>query len=416
MSPREFLRRSRRSRLAETPSGPLSVPPGATVGVVLMTTGGPSGAADVEPFLYSRLMDPAETSWRMPVRLRHVAARLLARRRARTLGRAYEMIGGASPLAHHTREQAEALQNVLNRRFGAATGATFRTYTAMRHWHPTTTEAATAMAADGVTHTVLLPLHPQYAGATTGSSFAYWDALCASGAIAARPTARVSEYAAHPKYVQALAERVDEGLQRFPRESRSRVQVLFCAQGALHDTADRARDPYCCLVHATVQAVVRARAERDPERGVHVAFGKPLVRGRALAPEVRDTLRTIADDGFDAVLVVPVSFVTDRIETAYELDVVVRGEAAKAGIAHFEVTYGLNGHPLLLDALAECVASQIAPVAGGDGASALFALATEERPRHDPALRTVRCASCTFVAEPCVWPEPAIAPHYREAA
>lgn len=392
------------------------MPTGATVGVVLMTTGGPSGAADVEPFLYSRLMDPAETSWRMPRRLRQVAARLLARRRSKTLGRAYELIGGSSPLAHHTQEQAVALQVVLNRRFGAATGATFRTYTAMRHWHPTSAEAARAMAADGVTHTVLLPLHPHYSGATTGSSFAQWDALCADGAVPPLPTARVSEYAAHPKYVQALAERVDEGLQRFPRAARSRVQVLFCAQGALHDAADRTHDPYCCLVHATVQAVVDARSPHDSARGIHVAFGKPLVRGRALAPEVRDTIRRIADDGFDAVLVVPVSFVSDRLETAYELDVVVRGEAAQAGIAHYEVTHGLNTHPLLLDALAECVAAQLAPATGGDGASALFAPAATALPHHDPALRRIRCATCTFVAEPSLWPEPAAAPACREAA
>lgn len=380
-----------------------------------MTTGGPSCAADVEPFLYSRLMDPAESDWRLPSMLRHWACRAIARHRARSLARSYELIGGTSPLAHYTRDQAALLEQRLNARFGEATGATFRTYTAMRHWHPTSAEAAEAMAADGVTQAVLLPLHPHYSTATTGSSFAYWDALMASGNVPAWPTARVSEYAAHPKYVQALAERVDEGLQRFPREMRHRVQLLFCAQGALHDVADRTRDPYCCLVHATVQAVVDAREAHDEGRGVHVAFGEPLVRGRALAPEVSESLQRIADDGYDAVLVVPVSFVSDRIETAYELDVVVRQKAGEVGVAHYEVTHGLNGHPLLVDALAECVVAQLAPTAAGDAVRPFLRSATEV-PRHDPALRGIRCINCTFVAEPCVWPDAAAAPALREAA
>jgi ferrochelatase len=420
MTPREFLRGFRRSRPAPSPpASRLAVAPGATVGVVMMTTGGPATPADVEAFLFNRLMDPAETDSRLPARLRRLVCRAFARRHARGLARAYELIGGTSPLARYTREQAQVLERVLNRRFGAATGATFRTYVAMRHWHPTTVEAAEAMAADGVTDVVLLPLHPHASHATTGSSLAYWDALAARGEVSAWPTARVAEYAAHPKYVQALAERIDEGLQRFPREMRHRVQVLFCAQGGLHDLAARTRDPYPCLVQATVKAVVAARDDHDAGRGVHVAYGRPLVRGRALAPEVRHAIAGIAEAGFDAVLVVPVSFVTDRIETAYELDVVVRAQAAEAGVVHFEVSHGLNSHPLFIDALADCVATRIAVPTAGDGASVLLVAAEAAAPTADAVNSAPCCDACSHHVEAAVWPQATVddtAPVFRDAA
>ena len=407
MTPRAFLRGLLGSptpdERGEARLQPLQVHPGETVGVVLLNTGGPACPDDVEAFLYSRLMDPAETDWPVPAPVRQWATRIRARRRARDLQRAYELIGGSSPLSHHTREQARALERRLNDRFGALTGARFRTYTAMRHGQPSAEDAARAMAEDGVTQVVLLPLHPHYAGTTTGSSLTQWSQMETAGTMPVWPTTEVLEYAAHPKYVQAVAERVDEGLQRFPREVRHRVQVLFCAQGALQGRVDKARDPYCCLVHATVQQVMEARAGHDPERGVHVAFGEPLTSGRALAPEVRDTIHALADDGYDAVLIVPISYVSDRIETAYELDVVVREQATTAGMVHFEVTNGLNGHPLFVEALAECAAAQLLPHTQGDGAATLVPSPLVALPRHDAALRSIRCDSCTFVAEPCDW-------------
>ena len=409
MTPREFLRgfhsrrRSAGGRVA-APEAPLAIAPGDVVGVVMMSLGGPSRRGDVEPFLYNRLMDPAEGDWNLPALVRDHASRFLAHRRARVRADAYEQIGGESPLARHTAEQARALDGVLNRRFGAATGARFRTYVAMRHWHPSTEEAAAQMARDGVTKVVLLPLHPHASAATTGSSVAYWNALRAAGELPAWPTSLVPEYAAHPTYIQALAERVDEGLQRFPLAARPGVQVVFCAEGA---PAPRPSDqnPYCCLVHATVQQVVNARAARDPRRVAHVAFLRPLVPGRALGPGLTQTLDALADDGHAHVLVVPVSFVSDRVETAYDLDVVVRAHAAAQGVTHFEVATGLNEHPLFIETLAAVVGAQVRTALGGDGATANpeGTALVDLRPHHDPALRTVRCETCTHAAEPCDW-------------
>ncbi len=398
----DVFRRPRRT--ASSSDAPLAVGPGDVVGVVLMASGGPDRAEDVEPFLLNRYSDPALATLPLPSILRRLVCRVRARRRATDLIRAYELIGGRSPLAQHTDEQTRQLAFRLSNRLGAPTGATFRAYTAMRHWHPSTEEAAAAMAADGVTHVVLLPMSPHPATTTSGSSLARWDALAPRRP--SWPTARVDEFAVQPRYVQALAERVDEGLQRFPREVRARVPVLFCAQGDIHRDADR----YCCYVHATVTSVGEARAAGDPGRTMHVAFGEPLVRGRALAPQVRETLSRLADEGHDAVLVVPVSFVTDRIETAYDLDVVVRAQAAEVGLVHFEVTRGLNGHPLLTEALVDAVAAHLTPAVGGDGVAETLAA-----PDAHPA-RTYACPTCGRGVAPTSWSRMTVPAPVREAA
>lgn len=400
----DAFRRPRRT--APPPRTSLAVGPGDVVGVVLLASGGPSRPEDVEPFLLNRYADPALATFPLPSVVRRLVCRVRARRRAAHLIRAYELIGGRSPLAQHTDEQRRLLGARLDDRLGARTGAAFRTYTAMRHWHPSTEDAVSAMAADGVTHVVLLPMGPHPSSTASGASLSRWSTVAARAATPAWPTAVVDEFSTHPRYVQALAERVDEGLQRFPREIRDRVPVLFCAQGDIHRDADR----YCCHIHATVQAVGAARAGADPGRAMHVAFGEPLVRGRALAPQVREALAALADDGHDAVLVVPVSFVTDRIETAYDLDVVVRAQAAEVGLRHFEVSRGLNGHPLLVDALVDCVASTLTPALSGDGAAPTLA-----SPDPGPA-RAYACPTCGHGASPTSWPRLSAMELTREAA
>ncbi|MEM0962636.1 MAG: ferrochelatase [Bacteroidota bacterium] len=338
------------------------VAPGDVVGVVLMELGGPLRPDEVVPFLESRLLDPVEVATHVPRALRARAARSTARKLGRELQRSFEMIGGSSPLRRHVSEQAAALERRLNHRFGAATGASFRTYVAMRHGDPSVERARQRMAEDGVSRVVLLPLQPHFSTSTTGSSLSYWEA---HGEVPVSTTL-VSEYATHPKLVWAISERIDEGIQRFPRELRDRVQILFVAHGAFRRHLAKLSDPYCCHVHATVRAILDARAD---DRAAKVAFQKPLGSGRALGARIKDAVSDMADDGASALLVVPVSFLSDRVDTAFDLDVTVRAAAKKEGIQNFEVTSGLNDHPLVIDALAECVAVHLEPdvLAGGDG-------------------------------------------------
>ncbi|MDT7856671.1 ferrochelatase [Rubrivirga sp. S365] len=408
MTPFEYLRRFRPDRATLTGEafelGALAVEPGSTVGVVLMGLGGPSRPEEAVPFLYSRLMDPAEVELRVPQFARHRTARLLARRRGRRLAQAFELIGGASPLRRHAEEQARALQRVLSEGYDRSAGVDFRVYVAMRHGEPSMEAARAQMAEDAVTKVVLLPLQPHFSAATTGSSLAYWSALEDEPAADHWPTTLVRDYAGHPKLVHALSERIDEGLQRFPREVRDRVQILFAAHGAQRRHLTALDDPYCCQVQATVEAVLEARAE--PERSVGVAFETPLGAGRPVGPTVDDALDDLASDGSSAVLVVPVSFISDRVETAFDLDVTARGRAAGRGVSHFEVTSGLNCHALLIDALAESVAGHVRPASDGPRAPV------------PPAPSRSTCAVCGRAVPAREWPDvaPHLTPRQRTAA
>lgn len=370
-----------------------------------MNHGGPIQPADVEPFLYNRLMDPAAVRMRVPALVRHRIARLLARMRARRLGKAYELIGGIGPVVRHAKEQATELERILQARYGRPLGVRFKTFVAMRYGHPTCDSAAKEMAAAGVDRVVLVPLHPHYSTTTTGTSLAFWKALEEKGEIPRRPTTFVHEYAAHPKYIRALSERIDEGLQRFPADVRERVQLIFTAHGAPLSALKEGRDPYCCLVHATVQQVVDHRAEVDGDRPTHVSFHTVGVPGRGLGPRTSDILEEIADDEAEAVLVVPITFTSDHVETAYGLDVIERDRAISAGIEHYEVASGLNCHPLFIEALAEASAAQV-QVASGEPASdrpVVLPPSLASLPRLDPACRSVRCRWCAHMREATDW-------------
>ena len=433
MTPRQFAARYQYDdRLVNGQfysSDPLQVEEGETVGVVLLNLGGPERSEDVAPFLYNLFMDPAIID--LPVKgiWRHWLSALISRLRSASVRQDYEMIGGGSPINRLTSEQSAALEDRLNNLFGAPANISFRTYMAMRYWRPFSEDAARQMQEDGVDKVLLLPLYPQFSKTTTGSSFAYWWHLEQCGDIPSWPTTHVFEYAAHPKYVTALSERIDEGLQRFPKSVRDDVQLVFSAHGTPLREMKNRRDPYCCHVHATVDCVMRQRGHDLP---CHVAFQSKVGPAEWLTPSTPDKLEELASEGHETVLVMPVAFVTDHIETAYELDIEVREHAESIGIEHYEVTSGLNCHPLFIEALAEATISQLVlPEDGlmehsaGDGAASDPAsyLPLDQLPLFHTSERRTRCAQCEFIAEARRWndrpggpmqpPPPQQRPHQR---
>jgi protoporphyrin/coproporphyrin ferrochelatase len=420
MTPRDFLRRYQYDQRLVTgeyyPMEPLKLVKGDKVGVVLMNLGGPYASEDVAPFLYNLFMDPAIID--IPVRgiARHWLCKLISSTRARSVGKDYEVIGGGSPINRLTREQAEALEKRLNEVHGKAADVEFRTYIAMRYWNPSSEEAAENMARDGITKVVLLPLYPQYSKTTTGSSLIYWWTLEKAGEIEKWPTTLVYEYAANPKYVQAISERIDEALQRFPKEVRGEVHLLFSAHGTPVREMKERRDPYCCLVHSTVERVMR---QRGNDRPFHVAFQSKVGPAEWLTPSTPDKIKELSEQGHKALLVIPVAFVTDHVETAFELDVEVREEAEEFGIEHYEVTSGLNCHPLFIDSLTEAVLAQVGVReavgigAEGGGSDAQRRLACAPYPlrpqtelqQFSPQQRSCRCHQCEYVTEALAWSE-----------
>lgn len=411
MTPRQFLRVYRLDKRLVTgghvPSDPLPIERGDRIGVVLLNLGGPDQPADVAPFLYNLFMDPAIIDMPVGRTMRHWLSRFIAKTRAKSVGKDYEIIGGGSPINRLTREQSQALERLLNKQYGAGNDIEFSTYIAMRYWHPFTEEATAKMQEDGINKVVLLPLYPQYSKTTTGSSFIYWWALEEAGEIPRWPTTSVFEYATNPKYIQALSERIDEGLQRFPHRMRDKVRLLFSAHGTPVKEMKERRDPYCCLIHSTVDRVM---AYRENDRPFYVSFQSKVGPAEWLTPSTPDQLKKMAEDGHTAVLIIPIAFVTDHIETAYELDVEVRAEAEHFGIEHYEVTSGLNCHPLFIEALAEATIAQLDwpgefEIHSGDGApTRTYPLKPLNRlPRFPATQRSTRCHQCEFITEARCW-------------
>ncbi|MFB6230413.1 MAG: ferrochelatase [Salinibacter sp.] len=413
MTPYEFLRRYDREdynsdpRLVEGgffPSSKLGVESGDTVGVVLLNLGGPDGEESVEPFLYNLFMDPAIIDFSEVVYfqarglVRHWFSRIISYFRSMSVAEDYKEISddGGSPINPLTREQAENLEHQLNERYAARTGATFKTYMAMRYWEPFSEQTAAQMQEDGVDRVVLLPLYPQYSKTTTGASLVYWHELEKAGEIPAWPTTSVFEYATYPKYIEALSDRIDEGLERFPEEVRDDVHLLFSAHGTPLKEMEERRDPYCCLVHSTVKHLME---HRDFDHSFNTAFQSKVGPSEWLTPATDEEVERLAEEGKD-VLVIPVAFVTDHIETSYELAIEIPEELEEEGAPipeHYEVMPGLNSHPKFIETLADMTAAQLqlpdvkTPTPGS------------ERPCCKSRNRDIRCHQCERVAEATDW-------------
>ena len=414
MTPRQFLKKYKYDQRLITgeyySSDPLELERGDKVGVVLMNLGGPFNTKDVAPFLYNLFMDPAIID--IPLRgiFRHWLSSFIARTRSKKVAKDYEQIGGGSPINRLSQEQSEHLEKHLNEKYGAEAGVTFHTYLAMRYWHPTSEEAVRKMQVDGITKVILLPLYPHYSKTTTGSSLLYWWMLEEAGEMPSWPTTYAFEYAANPKYLKAINERIDEALQRFPREIRNDVQLVFSAHGTPTREMKERRDPYCCLVNSTVEQVMR---QRGGEHDYHVSFQSKVGPAEWLKPSTPDKLEELAGQGKTAVLMVPVAFVSDHVETAFELDIEIREEAEEFGIHHYEVCSGLNSHPLFIEALGEVTVSQMLlpgqdeVAISGDGApseSDQYPLRPlNQLPRFKSDDRCTRCIQCEQITEARRW-------------
>ncbi|MCG8608131.1 ferrochelatase [bacterium] len=405
MNAREFLKLYKYDDRLVTgnyyPADPIAADSGDTIGVVLMNLGGPTNLDEIEPFLYNLFMDPAIIDMPIGGILRHWLSKLIASRRSEKVGKDYAKIGGGSPLTQLTEEQAENLEKALNQSFGEPAGVRFKVYIAMRYWKPTTEEAAAAMQRDKVDKVILLPLYPHYSKTTTGSSLIYWWVLELQGKIPKWPTAYVKEYAAHPKFLRAISDRIDEGLQRFSKEARDGMHLLFSAHGTPLLEMKKRRDPYCCLIHSTVEQVM---SQRENDLPFHVAFQSKVGPAEWLTPSTPDKLKELAENGVKSVLVIPVAFVTDHIETLFELDILIREQAEEWGIEHYYVTKGLNSHPLFIEALAETVAAQVR--LPSDGHAKLLSpqpRPLQELPKYSADSRLTRCHQCEFITEAMCW-------------
>ncbi len=308
--------------------------------VILLNMGGPDSLDAVGPFLFNLFSD--RDIFKIPFGQK-IFARILSKRRAPHVSNNYRQIGGKSPLNEWTEVQRSMLQTALRKLLPE-----IRVYTAMRYWHPTIKSVAENISKNNFDKIVLLPLYPHHSITTTGSAFNEWNRSYNGDTDRLK---YVKAFFDNPKYISAINERIDEAMMQFPENVRKEVQILFSAHGT-PERLVKGGDPYKEHIEATIKCVMEARSFSHEH---HVCFQSKVGPLKWLEPSTREMIEKLAAKKKKQLLIVPVSFVSDHIETLFELDIEYRAIADKLGIENYIVIKGLNDSETFIEALKEIV-------------------------------------------------------------
>jgi protoporphyrin/coproporphyrin ferrochelatase len=313
-------------------------------GVLLFNLGGPETLSDVKPFLYRLFSDPEiiRIKW---TPLRKAVAYMIATLRRKTSEGYYSQIGGGSPLRRLTEEQARALGAELKSR-----GRDVRTFVGMCTWQPFLHEAVNEIQKTDVDHLVILPLFPQFSVTTTGSGFALLRQT-----IDKRPAFRkvniewVRNWFDQPTYIQSFADAIRRELGKYAYPKT--VHILFSAH-SIPEKYVKEGDPYLEQTKRTVELIMDHIGRENPYQ---LSFQSKIGPVKWLEPFTSDLITQLGKQGVRDVLVVPISFVSEHIETLYELDILFKKVAQEAGVTNFRRVPALNCDPTFIRALAELV-------------------------------------------------------------
>jgi ferrochelatase len=365
-----------------------AVAAGGKVGVLLLNLGGPETLDDVRPFLFNLFADPdiirlpTSLKWLQPV-----LASLIATLRAPKSAEGYRAIGGGSPLRRITEDQAACLERALRDRGLEGAGC----YVAMRYWAPYTEEALAQVVRDGVKRLVILPLYPQFSISTSGSSLRLLEQLLRQDpGLAALPHTVIPSWYQRPGYVGAMADLIEQELRRFEEKeggsgnagaktttatataptaltlnpkTKPLVHLFFSAHGVPKSYVEEAGDPYKEEMEECVGLIVaeleRRRALRNDSNEQPLphtlAYQSRVGPVEWLKPYTDDSIRELGAQGVKRLLAVPVSFVSEHIETLEEMDMEYRELAEESGVEEWRRVPALNTAPRFIGDLADAV-------------------------------------------------------------
>ncbi len=306
------------------------------VAIILFNLGGPDSLEAVQPFLRNLFSDPAIIG--LPSWLRLPLARFIAHRRTPKAQGIYEKIGGSSPILGQTEAQARALEEEL----GKGNQDEWRGYVCMRYWHPMTEAVVRSVGRFKPDRIVLLPLYPQFSTTTTGSSFEAWQ----KAAPFKVPTTEVKEYPVEPGFIEASVDLVKQGLTEAGNQP---VRVLFSAHG-LPEKIVKKGDPYQRHVEQTAKAI----ADRLGSVDWTVCYQSRVGPLKWIGPPTEEEIKRAATDK-KAIVLYPLSFVSEHSETLVELDIDYRGLAKEAGVPAYIRVPTVGTHPKFIEGLAGLV-------------------------------------------------------------
>lgn len=342
------------------------------VGVLLLNLGGPEKSDDVEGFLYNLFADPDIIRLPKPLApLQSLIALFISKRRAPQSRAAYESIGGGSPILRYSKSQGNLVASSLLDRYGLKV----KTYIGMRYWYPFTEEALDEIQKDGVKALVIVPLYPQFSISTSGSSLRVLQEEFAKRSDLWSPVTHtvIPQWYDRPGYLGAMANLILNELDQFTDDqldeagkaapSLSTRHVLFSAHGVPQSYIE-AGDPYQKQIGECVDAISKLILERtDPKTGgkmgdgvqIHLSYQSRVGPIEWLRPYTDDVLPSLGERGVKNLVVVPISFVSEHIETLEEIDIEYRELAEENGISNWRRCPALNTNEAFIDDMADMV-------------------------------------------------------------
>jgi ferrochelatase len=313
------------------------------IAVVLLNLGGPDSLDAVQPFLENLFNDP--DIFKLP--FQKALARYISKKRAPKVQKEYELIGGKSPINEWTEKQRLMLENKLRE-----AGNEVDVLIAMRYWKPLTQEVVTKVETGNYEKVIMLPLYPHFSVSTTGSSFNEWKRFFKGDES---KVIYINSYQTHPLYLNAINERIDETLLRFPEGVGKDVQLVFSAHGTPVSYVKKG-DPYSFHIKDTIDGVMKMR---NYSHMYHQCYQSKVGPAKWLEPATDTMIEELASRGKKHLLIIPISFVSDHVETSFELDIEYRHVADKVRIENYIVMKGLNDSQLFIDALYDLVTERL---------------------------------------------------------
>lgn len=334
-------------------------------GIVMMNMGGPATPEETGPFLKRLFLDSdiidLGGGWKQKL-----FGEIVSKRRTPKVQEQYKLIGG-SPITHWTKFQGERMVELLDKQ--RPESAPHKAYTAFRYTHPLTDVALAEMKADGVEHAIAFSQFPQWSCTTSGSSMnELWRELKRLGMEDDFKWSLIDRWPLHKGMVQSVTERIRERLMDFDEKVRDKVVIVFSAHSVPMKVVEKG-DHYVGEVAASVHSIMN-KFKTDVE-GEAVIPGVSRANKFVLAwqskvgylpwmsPSTSTVIEQLGKKGVRHVLVVPVAFTSDHIETLYEIGMEYAEEAHEVGITEFKYTEGLNGSETFSNALADLVGEHL---------------------------------------------------------
>lgn len=319
-------------------------------GIVLLNLGGPQTLDDVGPFLQRMFLDREL----IPLPFQERLGNFISSRRTPKVQKKYAEMGGGSPIYKWTQLQGQGMVQLLDQI--SPDTAPHKFYIAFRYANPMTEQALLQMKADGVRRAIAFTQYPQWSCSTTGASMnEMWRELARLNLNQAFEWSLIDRWYAHPHFIAAMAKKVQEGLAQYPPNERDSVLLLFSAHSLPLNVIDRG-DAYPQEVGATVQKVMECLNFSNEYLLAYQSDIKPL---KWLGPSTEQVIRLLGAKQRKNVLVIPIAFTSDHIETLHELDIEYGELAHEVGVTGYKRAPALNDDPRFTEAMAHIVADHL---------------------------------------------------------